>query len=177
MKQPAVSANIKNGIDYPLQKRLRGPAGNRNAAILTASQNIRRIPGEIHDVVSIRGPAGEKVYARVPHELHSIRAVRVRYADTHVLDAFKLICKEGNLGPVRRVRWAKLIERRIGRENRYTFVARPGLPVQLREANLQPHRGKDEAFAVAGDIQLGIIALAGGNLPQAFAVDADLPDV
>src|SRR5260370_14522029 len=89
IKEPAVSANVKKvEAKPPPQDRLWGSARNCNTAILSASLKIRREIREIYDVVSIRRPAGEQVYARVPHELHCVLAARIRHTDALVLDAF-----------------------------------------------------------------------------------------
>lgn len=81
------------------------------------------------------------------------------------------------MSAVRRIHRPKLVARRVARDDFRVRLARFCLEIELREADIHAQGRKDEAFAVAGNVQLGIVTLAGSDLPQPASVGANLPDV
>ena len=79
--------------------------------------------------------------------------------------------------PIRRINGGELIARRVGGEQFQVRLSGLRLEVKLADVGLLVVGREDNPLPIPGDIQLRVIALAGGNLPRLATRCRNLPDV
>src|ERR1041385_1680089 len=118
---------------------------------------------------SVRRPARKNVDAGVPYELRCIAAIGVGYSDTFILHSLQ-IGEESNMSAIGRVGGPKLVSGGIGGKDLEVRVPSFRLSVETGKADVQAHRSKYQAFAIAGNIEFCIVALARRDLPQSPSI-------
>src|SRR5215471_387242 len=100
----------------------------------------------------------------------------VSYSDTFILCSLQ-IREESNMSAIGRVGGPKLVSGGISGKGLEVRVPSFSLCIKAGKADGHAHRGKYQAFAIAGNIEFCIVPLAGRNLPQPASISPDLPDV